>query len=335
MRANTWDEEVAVLPVAALLIISIVAGLIAWAIAGPVLRRPARKQPTSAVADEVRAHTAVRRFVHSRLDTEVLTGLALTLAVFMLCLAGVVIALLVVLIHHSEPLADLDKGAARWAQHHSGAATHRFLDAVTTLASTRGVIVIAVDRRRRRVDPRAEPLDPRVPAGRDAGDSVVTTTIKGIVDRSRPTIDPLAAHLGPSFPSGHSSTAAALFAALALLAGRRRSPARERPWSGSPSGWPSRSPAAACCSTCTGYPTSLPGWRLDGPGSRSARSRLVAGRCAWGRSSSRQAPREARNRLSARPVPRAPERSRAGRRRAPWCAEAAAGRRARARRGRS
>ena len=56
------------------------------------------------------------------------------------------------------------------------------------------------------------------------GDSFVTNTIKGIVDRSRPTIDPLAAHLGPSFPSGHSSTAAALFAALALLAGRRRSP---------------------------------------------------------------------------------------------------------------
>ena len=33
----------------------------------------------------------------------------------------------------------------------------------------------------------------------------------------------MAATLGPSFPSGHSSTAAAFFAALALLAGRRRS----------------------------------------------------------------------------------------------------------------
>ena len=31
-----------------------------------------------------------------------------------------------------------------------------------------------------------------------------------------------AAALGPSFPSGHSSTAAAFFAALALLVGRRR-----------------------------------------------------------------------------------------------------------------
>jgi len=224
VRANTWDEEVAVLPVAALLIISIVAGLIAWAIARPVLRRPAGRQPARAVADEVRDHTPIRRFVHSRLDTEVLTGLALPLAVLMLCLAGVMIALLVVLLHHSEPLADLDKGADRWAHHHTGEATRRFLDAVTTLASTRGVIVIAV------IVGIVEWI--RVPnrwilvflLAVTLGDSFVTNTIKGIVDRSRPTIDPLAAHLGPSFPSGHSSTAAALFAALALLAGRRRSP---------------------------------------------------------------------------------------------------------------
>ena len=47
--------------------------------------------------------------------------------------------------------------------------------------------------------------------------------MKNAVDRARPAIDPVAATLGPSFPSGHSSTAAAFFAALALLAGRRRS----------------------------------------------------------------------------------------------------------------
>jgi undecaprenyl-diphosphatase len=206
------------------MIISIAAGLVAWATAGAVLRRPARRQPTRAVADELRAHTGIRRFVHSRLDTELLTGLALTLAVAMLCLAGVVISLLVVLIHHSESLSDLDAGAARWAHQHTGATTHRVLDAVTSLASTRGVIVIAV------IVGVVEWI--RVPnrwipvflLAVILGDSFVTTTVKGIVDRSRPTIDPHAVTLGPSFPSGHSSTAAALFAALALLAGRRRSP---------------------------------------------------------------------------------------------------------------
>jgi undecaprenyl-diphosphatase len=54
------------------------------------------------------------------------------------------------------------------------------------------------------------------------GDSLVTNAVKHVVDRARPAIDPVAATLGPSFPSGHSSTAAAFFAALALLAGRRR-----------------------------------------------------------------------------------------------------------------
>jgi membrane-associated phospholipid phosphatase len=55
------------------------------------------------------------------------------------------------------------------------------------------------------------------------GDSIVTNAVKEVVARARPPIDPVAATLGPSFPSGHSSTAAAFFAALALLAGRRRS----------------------------------------------------------------------------------------------------------------
>jgi undecaprenyl-diphosphatase len=154
----------------------------------------------------------------------VLTGLALTLAVAMLCLAGVVISLLVVLIHHSEALSDLDAGAARWAHLQTGEATHRVLEAVTSLASTRGVIVVAV------VVGVLEWL--RVPnrwipvflLAVILGDSLVTNTVKGVVDRSRPTIDPHAVTLGPSFPSGHSSTAAALFAALALLAGRKRSP---------------------------------------------------------------------------------------------------------------
>jgi membrane-associated phospholipid phosphatase len=58
-----------------------------------------------------------------------------------------------------------------------------------------------------------------------AGDSLVTRGVKELVDRARPTLDPVAATLGPSFPSGHSSTAAAFFAALALLTGRGRAPA--------------------------------------------------------------------------------------------------------------
>jgi undecaprenyl-diphosphatase len=44
--------------------------------------------------------------------------------------------------------------------------------------------------------------------------------VKDIVGRLRPTLNPAAEALGPSFPSGHSATAAAFYAAAALIIGR-------------------------------------------------------------------------------------------------------------------
>jgi membrane-associated phospholipid phosphatase len=52
------------------------------------------------------------------------------------------------------------------------------------------------------------------------GDKLLTEAVKQIVDRARPALEPVAATLGPSFPSGHTSTAAASWAAFALVAGR-------------------------------------------------------------------------------------------------------------------
>ena len=54
------------------------------------------------------------------------------------------------------------------------------------------------------------------------GEELLSTTVKDLVDRLRPTFNPAAATLGPSFPSGHSATAAAFYAAAALLLGRWR-----------------------------------------------------------------------------------------------------------------
>jgi undecaprenyl-diphosphatase len=48
--------------------------------------------------------------------------------------------------------------------------------------------------------------------------------VKDIVERVRPTLNPAAATLGPSFPSGHSATAAAFYAAAALVIGRTLRP---------------------------------------------------------------------------------------------------------------
>ena len=53
---------------------------------------------------------------------------------------------------------------------------------------------------------------------------MLVNTVKQLLDRVRPTFNPIAETLGPSFPSGHSATAAALYAAVALVLARRRSP---------------------------------------------------------------------------------------------------------------
>jgi undecaprenyl-diphosphatase len=53
---------------------------------------------------------------------------------------------------------------------------------------------------------------------------LISTGVKDLVARARPALVPAAAHLGPSFPSGHSATAAAAYAAAALVIGRRLPP---------------------------------------------------------------------------------------------------------------
>ena len=56
------------------------------------------------------------------------------------------------------------------------------------------------------------------------GEVVLVNSIKELLHRVRPTFNPIAETLGPSFPSGHSATAAAFYAAVALVLARRRSP---------------------------------------------------------------------------------------------------------------
>ncbi|HEY2790209.1 MAG TPA: phosphatase PAP2 family protein [Gaiellales bacterium] len=207
---------------AVLTAVSVAAGLAAWSGARMGLRTRVGAAPAARAGDELQGRTRIGVFVRSRLDAEVVTGLALTVALVALVLAGIVVAALAIAVRHAEALSDLDSAAATWAHRNEGPGTHRALEDVTALATTSGVIVIAVAVgliEWIRVPSRAIPAYLLIVT---IGDSAVTNTVKEIVARARPAIDPAAAALGPSFPSGHSSTAAAFYAALALLAGRRR-----------------------------------------------------------------------------------------------------------------
>jgi membrane-associated phospholipid phosphatase len=208
--------------IAVLLAISAVSAGLTYAVFRAALRTWWGRAPAAAAAETIEEQVGVRRFVHNRLEADVATGLALTIALVAIVVAGLVVAALAVAVRHVEGLSDVDSAAALWANRHTGSLQHRLLEDVSMLATTGGVIVIAVVvglAEWVRVPSRTIPAFLAVVT---IGDSLVTNAVKAAIDRARPAIDPVAATLGPSFPSGHSSTAAALFAALALLAGRRR-----------------------------------------------------------------------------------------------------------------
>jgi len=210
------------MPFLALLIVAPLAGLIAWRLAARGLPAEAADRAAREVREEV-DESPWRRRLRARLDPDVATGLALTVALVLIAIGGIVVGLLALLLRHSGTLVEVDRWAARWGNDHATHLSTTGLTAVTTLGSSAAIAVMAIALaivELRRVGNRW--LIPFLLVV-TLGDSAVTNVIKAAVDRARPTFNPAAASLGPSFPSGHSSQAAAFFAAAALLLARRRS----------------------------------------------------------------------------------------------------------------
>lgn len=211
------------MPFLLLLAIAVASGLAAAFLARLYQRRTVAP-PVVKAAREAGRHatgpTARRAIRAARLDPEKVTGLALTLAVAAVLVGGIVLALLTVVVRSTDALAGLDTSVAEWGDRHATAFSHDAITLVTGLGETWTVIVVALlvavveiaRTRSRWVVPFLLVVM--------LGDKVLTEAIKQLVDRARPAIEPVAATLGPSFPSGHTSTAAASWAAFALVAGR-------------------------------------------------------------------------------------------------------------------
>jgi undecaprenyl-diphosphatase len=160
--------------------------------------------------------------VGARLDPTAATGLALTLALGLTICGGVLLGLLAYLVRTNEVLTGIDNGVAKWGVRHGSSTSTHVLDGVTQLGSIYVIIGLCV------VLVVAETIRERTAwvvafvVAVVGGEELLTTTVKQLVDRARPAFNPAAATLGPSFPSGHSATAAAFWAAAALLLGRLR-----------------------------------------------------------------------------------------------------------------
>ncbi len=137
---------------------------------------------------------------------------------------GLLLGVLAFVVRADPNLLGIDVGVAGWGHRHATALSTDGLNAVTQLGTTitvlvAGTAIVVLDYRRTHSLWAIPFLFVVV-----VGERLITTTIKDLADRVRPSLNPVAATLGPSFPSGHSASAAAFFAAAALLLGRHRGP---------------------------------------------------------------------------------------------------------------
>ena len=214
-------------PLLPLFLISLVAGLAAGAV---VLRWPSVDPASPRVAghaahkvqDALVEQRGMRQFVAQRTNPKVATGLFLTVALVVTLLGALAIGVLAVLVRGDSAIVSLDQNISQWVNDHETLLTHDVLQAITQLGATELVLVaavtVAIVEYIRRPSHWIVPLLAVVLIGQ----SLLTNGIKELLDRVRPALNPAAHLLGPSFPSGHTATAAAFWAAVALLMGRGR-----------------------------------------------------------------------------------------------------------------
>jgi undecaprenyl-diphosphatase len=206
------------------LVLSLGAGIVAalgvrkWPQADPAL------SATRALEHRSMRWRRAHFFLDSRLDPATATGLALTLSLVAVAVAGVILGAVVYMVRTNSGVVRIDQRVARWSAMHVEGVAFQALRILTALGSTPVIVLLAVacviyGWRQRRIISVALFLTLVV-----AGQSVISNLIKFGVDRVRPDLGRFGALGSPSFPSGHATAAAATYAALALVIGRDRSP---------------------------------------------------------------------------------------------------------------
>ena len=184
---------------------------------------PARTA-TGAVEEQLIRWRRLRRFIRSRLDPATATGLALSVALLAVVVAGFGIGVVVYMIRTNSGVVPIDRTIERWAAVHTGPGSFTLLEILTAVGSTLVIVVVALAGasfgwwRRRDI---SIPLFFTLVV---AGQLAASNLIKFAVERVRPDLGPMGLLGTSSFPSGHSTAAAATYAALALVIGRDRSP---------------------------------------------------------------------------------------------------------------
>lgn len=211
-----------------LLGIAAAAGLLVWALVSRWPNHdpaaPRLTADSALLATEVAGRAgAARARWRARLDPEVFTGLALTLAVGAAVVGTAAAGILLLMIRTKTGIAQYDLSFARWGATHATSGSTTVLRRLSDLGGTLGVVTLTLivgTIEYRRLANKAIPALLVLTVG---GQFAVVALVKVIVDRARPDLEQLTGFSSSSFPSGHAAAAAATFAAIALLLGRRRS----------------------------------------------------------------------------------------------------------------
>jgi undecaprenyl-diphosphatase len=194
-----------------------------------VARRGAPSDPADVregaaeIVDQAHRHPALRRFLTDRRDTTKATGWLLTIALGVIAGLTLVIGLVLEMVQTHAGFARWDNSAARWGAAHTTGAAESVVRVVTQLGGTVVVVLVCVVVaviEYRRIPTRAVPAFLLTVV---VSQLVITNTIKVAVGRERPNVARLVEASGFSFPSGHTAASAAVYAAIALVVGRRRS----------------------------------------------------------------------------------------------------------------
>ncbi len=219
MLPHVWELG----PATSLALLAAVLAVVLVAIGVVIATHPRRgRSATGEVAEELARSARVRRALRRRFDPASATGLALTIALLLICLVAIAFGELADMVTSGTGLQHFDAAAASWGADHATRTSTDVLSAITWLGSTPVIIVIAVATglfdwlRRRRFVVLAFLITVIW------GQNLIANGVKLFVHRERPPVPHLTTATGWAFPSGHTAAAAATYAALALLIGRGR-----------------------------------------------------------------------------------------------------------------
>jgi undecaprenyl-diphosphatase len=212
------------MPLLVLLLVAVgtasVVAFVAWHYPMPLTSPTPSLAAAKAVGREIGHHERLRRLLKSRLDPGVATGLALTVALAVVIAGGIVLGTLAYLVRSTSVLADLDDSVAQWGADHAGPVSEKGLTLITQLGEGWFAVVLVIVVSVVGYWRRPSRWIPVFLVTVLVGQWLLTNGIKELLDRVRPTLNPIAETLGPSFPSGHTTTAAAMWAAAALVLAR-------------------------------------------------------------------------------------------------------------------